>query len=69
MGPGGISDAVLGLERPWRGRLATLIASTACGGGWDGREPTHQELAGWLERDRELQLRALRLLRAWGALD
>ena len=66
MRPQGVVEILLRLDEPWRSRFLKLIARTVVST-WDGRNPTREELTGWLKRDLELYRWTLQLLHAWGA--
>ncbi len=60
-----VAETIFSLEEPWQSRFLTLVANHATDGAWDGRLPAREEIAAWLEADRNLCREAKLWLNAW----
>lgn len=59
-----LAENLFSLEEPWRGRFLTLVAQRATRWTWDGRSPTQDEVATWLDDGNLYHVAAL-LLNVW----
>jgi len=63
-----LTDDRFSMDEPWRSRFLELVANEATGWRWEGRPPTREEVAIWLN-DGELHRKITQILNAWQNVD
>jgi hypothetical protein len=63
-----LTEDLFSLDEPWRSRFLELVANEATGWSWEGRSPTREEVAIWLDEG-DLHQKVTQILNAWQNVD